>query len=343
MTADTAPAEPRWPALPVAPGSALDAAGAIAFGTYQGRTDAIDYAPIGAGRWPRRWRHKRWQYVSIAGPEVVLAVAVVDLGWAASSFAYLFDRTGRRLLADLDVVAPRRHVAVAAASGGAVLTTFRSSKLHVRLVGSGDGRWRLEARSPQLTIDASLSETSAGPTLCAVAPVPGGVVDCTHKTPALHVDGVAAAGGALFDLGSCHGALDHTDGILARATTWRWASATNGTVALNLTEGFTAPYENALWVAGDIRSLGPVHFELDRTQLDAPWRVTSMSAPGAHERDREHEVDLEFLPEGARRKDSALIVASSHYVQPVGRWRGTVAGVRIDELVGVAEDHSARW
>ncbi len=319
--------------LPTAPAVPVDSGGTIAFGSYAGRVRHVDWAPAARRRGWRFRSWKRWHYVSIAGPEIVLAVAVVDLGWSGSAFAYLFDRTGRRLLADVSVVGlPGRAASVAPVPGGTTSTGFRSRRLYVRLVAYDAGQWRLEARSPAMTVDATLQETPAGPTLCALAPVPGGVADCTHKTPALRVVGVAGAGGAVFDLQGCTGALDHTSGLLAHDTRWRWASATDGKLALNLTEGFTAPYENALWAHGELHLLGPVRFSFDPAG-NGPWRITGEQ--GA--------VDLEFHPEGQRRKRVNLVVAESSYLQPIGTFRGTVAGRAIDALVGVTEDHVARW
>lgn len=319
--------------LPPAPPAPVGPDGRLAVGSYRGRVGHVDWGAVARGPAWRRRSWKRWHYVSVAGPEVVLALAVVDLGWAGTAFAYLFDRARRRMLADLEVVAPPGRAAVSPVPGDARPTRFSSRRLHVRLATDDDGRWRLEARSRHLTVDATLAETSAGPTLCAIAPVPGGIGDCTHKTPALEVEGLAAAGGARFELGGTVGALDHTSGILARRTRWRWASATDGRVSLNLTEDFTAPYENALWVDGELRRLGPVRFAFDAGRPDEPWSIT---APDGS-------VDLVFRPEGSRRKRTELLVAASSYVQPVGTFSGPVGGMTIDGLTGVTEDHGARW
>lgn len=329
-----------------APPSVLDDSGRPLFGTYTGRVPMVDYGGLASGNRPRLFTHKRWQYVSIAGSEVVLAVAVIDLGWAGSAFAYLFDRRTRRLLVDCDVVTRHGRARVTPRLEAPAETSIGSSRLYVRLQSVGTGRWRLSARSPGLTVDASLQETPAGPTLCALAPVAGGIVDCTHKTPALGVDGVASAGGTVFDLSGCHGSLDHTDGLLARTTRWRWASATDGRVSLNLTEDFTAPYENAAWIDGRIHRLAPVRFEFDDSDPGAAWRITSDGALGAggdRARPGCGDVELEFTPEGRRQKHTSLVLASSRYVQPVGTFRGTVAGTSFDGLVGVTEDHAARW
>jgi hypothetical protein len=184
-----------------------------------------------------------------------------------------------------------------------------------------------------LTVDATLLETPAGPTLCALAPVPGGVADCTHKTPALSVDGVAGSGGRTFELGGCVAALDHTSGLLARRTRWRWASASDATTAVNLTEDFTAPYENALWTDGAVRRLPAVHFQFDPTRPDDPWLIRSDDGS----------VDLTFVPEGRRAKRTNLVVAASSYLQPVGTFSGLAGGLRVNGLAGVTEDHMAKW
>jgi hypothetical protein len=144
---------------------------------------------------------------------------------------------------------------------------------------------------------------------------------------------VASTGGTTFELDRCVGALDHTSGLLARRTRWRWASATDGRLSLNLTEDFTAPYENVLWVEGELRRLGPVRFSFDAGEPDAPWRI---DAPDGS-------VHLEFRPEGRRHKRTALLVAESSYLQPIGTFHGTVDGVAVDGVPGVTEDHLARW
>lgn len=318
--------------LVAAPASPIDHDGKIAFGTYRGVTGPVDWFAGKSRPGPRR-RWKRWHYVSVAGPQAVLAVAVVDLGWTGSAFAYLFDRRSRSLLADLSVVVPPgRRVEVSPEPAGRARTLCTSRKLFVRLTRSESG-WRLEARSPALTVDATLHESPSVPTLCAVAPVPGGVVDCTHKTPMLRVEGLATSGALSFDLDGYSGAIDHSTGLLGHDTRWHWASGSSSELALNLTEGFTAPAENALWSHDTLELLPPVKFSFDRADASSPWRIADES--GA--------VELVFTPEGRRTKRTNLVVAMSDYVQPIGTFDGQVNGVRIAGLPGVTEDHSSRW
>ncbi|HXX91874.1 MAG TPA: DUF2804 domain-containing protein [Acidimicrobiales bacterium] len=327
--------EPWAAPLACAPRAPVSADGVVAYGTYQGLTGPIDWSPLRRATGRRAGSWKRWHYIAVAGPDAVAAAAVVDLGWTSSAFAYLFDRRRRALAADHSALGlPRRTARVSDRPGAGATTTFDGRRTRVRLERGDGGAWRLSVSAPGLVLDALAAEAPDGATLCAIAPVPGGIVDCTHKTPRLRVlQGRAVADDVQLDLAGCSAAIDHTSGLLARETEWHWASACGPGVALNLTQGFTAPAENALWVGGRIERIGPVSFAYDRTRPEDPWRI--MSADGA--------VDLTFTPEGRRREDRNLVLAVSRYVQPIGTFAGCCGGQRFDGLVGVTEHHLARW
>jgi hypothetical protein len=187
-------------------------------------------------------------------------------------------------------------------------------------------------------VEATLDAAAAPPTLCAIAEIPGGVANCTHKLAGLPARGTAGVGAARFDLDGHFGAIDHTSGLLARDTRWRWANASSGGVGLNLVSGFNGPVENVLWAGGKLHKVGAAAIHFDEGDSQAPWRVTT--ADGA--------IDLTFHPEGERRKDEDLVLARSRYVQPFGTYRGVVrppggAAIAVRDLVGVTEDHVARW
>jgi hypothetical protein len=59
-------------------------------------------------------------------------------------------------------------------------------------------------------------------------------------------------------------------------------------------------------------------------------------------------LDLEFVPFVERVAKTNLVVLSSEVHQMFGRYRGTVMAddgecIRLDGLVGFAEEHHARW
>ena len=102
---DSAAHLPPAPPRPVKNGEPL-------FGTYAGACEQVSWEGLG-GRWARGplWRFvhgKRWHYVSITGPRVIAAFAIVDVGYAANAFAYVFDREAHKLRADLGLLGPPR-------------------------------------------------------------------------------------------------------------------------------------------------------------------------------------------------------------------------------------------
>jgi len=321
--------------LEPAPASPVDGGGAIAFGVYAGHTGPIDWGPV-ARRTGRRGalRWKRWHYVCIAGAAFVAGLAIGDVGWAGTGFAYLFDRRERRLLADFSHLGlPGRSARVADRAGQGALSTFASRGASLRLERSQEASWRVAVRGHRFLLTAILEETPASGTLCAIAPIEGGVANCTHKTSCLRARGLAHVGEATFDLGDCHATLDHTSGLLARNTRWHWASASGERIGLNLVEGFNGPIENAVWVDGRIESVGAASFEMDPAHPLDPWHIRTVD--GA--------VELTFTPEGQRAEDKNLLFAMSRYVQPIGTFEGRASGVVVKDLIGVTEQHRARW
>lgn len=319
--------------LPPAPDRVVGEDGRIRTGRYAGATGPIDWAGAGPGRLWRLRHWKRWQYASSVGDEHVAALAIVDLGWATSAFAYLFDRRAGRLLADLSLEGPPRltgrvadHVGVGARSA------FRFGGASLAIEHAPDG-WLVSVQGRGLTIEATLEAGQGAATVCAIARVPGGLASCTHKAHGLRVRGTARAGGEAFDLAGSLAALDHTSGLLARRTAWRWVSVASPGLAINLVDGFQEPLENAVWHHGRIEPLPPVRFERDVANPLSTWRVRSDDGS----------VDLVFRPEGVRSQSKDLVFAASRFVQPIGTCTGTVLGRDVGRLSGVLEDHEARW
>ena len=332
--------------LPPAPSSAVDDRGNPRFGAYEGHLHEVRWdglaGPHARGRIWRALHEKRWHYVSIGGPRTVVAAVVVDLGWTATAWAYVFDRQARALLWNESFMGlPKITHRVSPNPGERARTVFQGLNASLRIERPlGSPIWRIQGEGPGgFLLDASLDATAAPATLLAIAPIAGGVANATHKTVCLPARGEVRAGKQRIDLDDHFGALDHTAGLLARDTNWRWASASSARIGLNLVEGFNGPVENAVWIDGQLHPAGEAIFEFDKQDHARPWRI----------RTRNGMVDLAFTPEGARREDKDLVVAKSWYVQPIGSFSGTVRAapgapaVEVKDLVGVTEDHLARW
>ncbi|MES2318247.1 MAG: DUF2804 domain-containing protein [Pseudomonadota bacterium] len=321
--------------LPAAPHAVVDGAGQPAFGRFAGQAASVDWAALAApyrrSAWWRRFHHKRWHYVALAGEELFCAVAIVDLGWTSTAFAYAFDRRQRKVVAAFSQDGlPGLSAHLAGHAGGE--SRFRFLSKNITLGPAG-----LILRCGNFQIDAQYA--GASPLLLAVGAVDGGSVHATQKSGGMALQGEVRIGARRVSLDGGVASIDYSNGLLARETDWRWACAHSLDLGFNLQAGYFGANENALWLDGKIYPLGAARFDFDAADPLAPWHITT--ADGL--------LDLHFTAEGVRREDKNLLVAASKYVQPIGTFSGIVrAGpdapaVAVKQLAGVTEDHRSRW
>lgn len=326
-------------ALPAAPHSLLDARGQPRFGRYQGRIEQLCWHELPLPRWQRLLRplrHKRWQYLALAHSDYLIGLAVVDVGWTGAAFAYLFDRRAGRLLADVSAESFPRHAARVADQAFAD-ASFTSRALTIHF-SRRDGYLAVEVSAPALRLAAHIAIDNMPPVLAAIAPGDW-LAHSTHKSGALQASGFADCQGQRFSLDGAIASLDYSNGLLARETDWRWASAHQAGLGFNLQQGYMADAENAIWLNQQLLPLDAVQFDYDAQQPLQPWHIYSHD--GA--------LDLQFTPEGLRSKNQNLLIATSRYIQVIGRFDGHIrhpssqAVHVVQNLAGVTEDHFARW
>lgn len=326
-------------ALPPAPDCLLDAHGQPCFGRYQGRIAQLDWHALPLSPWQRLLRplrHKRWQYLALTHPDYVIGLAVVDVGWTGAAFAYLFDRRTGRLLADVGADSFPRHRAHVADQAFAD-AGFTSRTLSVRFSRQG-AYLAVDVTSPTLQLAAHIAINNMPPVLAVIA-AGDWLAHSTHKSGALEASGFADCQGQRFSLDGAIASLDYSNGLLARETGWRWASAHRVGLGFNLQQGYMGKAENAIWINDQLFPLEGVGFDYDPQHPLRPWQLRSDDGLLA----------LQFTPEGLRSKNQNLLIASSRYIQVIGRFDGhirhpTSQAVHIvQNLTGVTEDHFARW
>ncbi|MGQ0710732.1 MAG: DUF2804 domain-containing protein [Rhodoferax sp.] len=341
MNAAPAPIPAPLPSAP--PG--LVQQGAPCCGRYQGAPARLDWqglqGPWARSAWWRRLHHKRWHYAGLATPQCFIGLALVDVGWTNTAFVYLFDRQRRDLPVNINRNGLPGLTARISDSATQDASWFRSPGVDLRICSAAPGRWQVGAWvRGLLDLQATLELPPTQQLMTAIGPIAGGgCVHATVKSSALLLQGQAVVGAQRYALDGGVASFDYSNGLLARHTAWRWASAHSPAVGFNLQQGYFGGWENTLWLDGQPLPLAAAQFDFDAAQPLQPWRI----------RTDDGLLDLRFEPEGARQKSQQLLVAASEYIQPVGCFHGTVrahAGappVTVQSLLGVTEDHRSTW
>lgn len=319
--------------------------GAPATGTYADMPSHMDWSALeGTFRrsaWWRRFHHKRWHYVGLGNARCFVGLAIVDVGWTNTAFVYVFDRDSRELLVDASCDGiPGFTAKLSDRPLNGACSWFRFKGLDLRLESSATGHLSVSAVGKSLELQASLAALPGAQAMTAIGPIAaGGCAHATVKSPAMQVSGQLQVKGQTIGLNDAYASFDYSNGLLARNTQWRWASAHSPEVGFNLQQGYFGSQENVLWVHGTPYRLGAANFAFDPQQPHKPWHIQTDDGL----------LDLHFTPEGARQESKNLVVAASYYIQPVGTFTGTVrpyteaAALAVKDLLGVTEDHQSKW
>lgn len=163
----------------------------------------------------------------------------------------------------------------------------------------------------------------------------------SHKSSPLKVEGELVFDGEKLDLKNAVATLDYTHSYEKRITTWKWSSiggrSGNNTILINLTsmERFLQ-HENVVFINDKMYFVGEVIFE-EPTLNSTEQRVHN----------RKGTLDLTFKPLSSQNVDLYLLLVHSKFSQQIGTYHGTIYinGVthKIDGLLGVKENHYAKW
>lgn len=325
--------------------SLLDHQGEPQLGRFQSAVTQLSWRKL-SPRWRRSawWRlfhRKHWHYLALAHSDWFCALAIVDIGWANTAFAYVMDRRTGQLLADYS----RDGIPGYSAKLSEQLETGLHCQFQFfseRIVLSHDAasnQFLLNLDLPGFALQAQIQRGDQPLSLLAVAEVAGGSVHATQKSAGMPAQATLSVAGRHYQAEQVVASMDHSHGFLARDTSWRWASAHDLHLGFNLQAGYLAHHENALWLDQQLYPLAEAEFDYDKANPRRDWLIRTSDGL----------VDLKFVVEGMRAENKNLIVAQSHYVQPVGRFYGEIRpatglpAVQIDGLPGVTEDHFSRW
>lgn len=300
-------------------------------------------------------RRKRWNFVFVSHPDVLVAAALSNADYAGLAFLWLYDLRQQRFL-EVEHLSP---LARAVRIGNAIdePSSFTSRALSYTWQPQGRGvkvhvvAPRMKGDRHELALDLHIPDLLTDESLNLIVPWSDTCWNYTGKLVALPAEGTLTAGGQQyrFAAGETLASVDFTRGIWPYSTVWRW---TNGAgfvgpnkrrVGVNFGEGWTdgsGVVENALYVDGKVMPLWePVAFELNAKSLLSPWTMRTTESK---------RVELTFTPRHSRTQDTNLVVVRMKLAQVMGHFAGRIVTdsgetLEIDGLPGIAEDHLARW
>jgi hypothetical protein len=278
-------------------------------------------------------RQKRWDYWAVANERCALSLTYADVDYLGLVAIAFFDFEKQRATVERGTARPFARGFAQGDRAGIGDVAFAGSGITLRMRQDARGA-HLQAECKGLTADVTVARED-DESLNVVVPWSERRFQYTSKQVGLRARGTVSAHGQRFDLDPAFAALDYGRGVWPYAVTWNWACAagvehgrriglqfggkwTDGT-------GFT---ENGVFVDGRLRKIGE-DVRFDRSM--ETWTIRSPS------------VDLRFVPILKHRVRAPLLVASAALDLRFGHFSGIAADVRVERLLGWAEDFRGRW
>ena len=262
---------------------------------------------------------KRWRYVGVYGPELMLCAAEARIGPLGQRFWAVAEPGGRLL-------AGRARLG----SGGVDLS---AGGVRVRARSGVGGVGRSVARAA-VEIDFAVEDAGAPAPVESVSPSgPRGYV-WTRKLAGARASGTVAIDGLRRSF-EAEAVVDDTAGYHSRHTAWSWSAGVGRgpggeRIGWNLVEGVNDDLEaseRTVWVDGEPAEVGPVSFD---------------ASPGAIRFTDGGE--LRFRPWAELSHRTRLWFVRSDYRQPFGVFEGELPnGLVLSRGFGVTERHEAWW
>jgi hypothetical protein len=300
----------------------------------------------------QRFRMKRWDYYAFFTPRRFFSATIADLGYAGNIFVYTLDFATGDLHEEGLVVPLSRGVSLPRNStAGDAHFSNKNVSLDFRLTPAGrqvSVAWAGFHEGRGIHADITLTCPPEHESMNIVIPIGQRRFYYNRKINCLPAQGSLRYGDLTETLNPADtlGSLDWGRGVWEYRSFWNWASASGflpdrRRVGLNLGCGFgdtSAATEDALILEGRLHKLGRVKYDYVSGDYMKPWRFT----------DDQQRLDLTFTPFKERLARTNLGVIFSEVHQMFGRYNGwarTDQGERlqIENLVGFAEEHQARW
>ena len=300
----------------------------------------------------QRFRIKRWDYHAVFTPARFFSATIADLGYAGNIFVYTIDfasgivhEEGLVIPLGSGITLPRNSTQDDAHFAGKGVSLDFRTRPGVRELAVD---WPAFHEGRGIKADIRLACPLEHESMTIVIPIENKRFYYNRKINCMPAEGALQYGEIheTLDPATCIGSLDWGRGVWAYSSFWNWASASGflpdgRTVGLNMGCGFgdlSAAGENCLILNGRVHKLEEIPFDYDSSDYKKPWKF----------RDTQGRLELTLTPFVERVATTSLAVITSEVHQMFGRYNGQVVAddgevVKIENLIGFAEEHHAKW
>ncbi|WP_201581150.1 DUF2804 domain-containing protein [Psychrobacter glacincola] len=321
--------------------------------------------------WRKELKANQFCFIQIIQPPYRVCLALATIKLATSAFVYLYNDEIEQLEV-CEALQPLMHQTQLEGDCYQGQMAFTHSNLTLTLDFT-PSKIEVALDSKHITLDATLQRQSAPLAVCTPTGRRGWTF--TQKEPLTGISGhllikshskfnTDAQAKQIHFSETTIANLDWTLGYMRHKTNWFW-SCINSYLpdgrhfALNLAMGVneTGVSENACWLDGQIYYLPPVMFVRDGLNLPAneqddtaktidntrqPWRIYHQNLGWSNV-----DIDLTFTPITVYKKTDNFGVLASIFEQWLGFYSGEIRlkddVIKIDKIMGLAEDHFAKW
>ncbi len=279
----------------------------------------------------RRFKRKTWFFIGGYSKDWYVGLAIVDAGYLAKAFCYIYDTKNKKLIED--------EITVPFGFEKNFDPGFNNTwKIKNYSIVASENKVIAEVNTKKFTLKIDLKNNTAGIS-CFCPSETKRPFHYTYKN--LLLDGAfeLKINGRSKIYQNMKFGLDFSKGFPPRHTFWNWASfqgkcEDGKEVGINLVDGFNSNLENIIWYANNSILTKDVKFSYSKPLDKSNWHVSNQ------------ELELTLTPQGARNENINLLIIKSKFTQVFGEINGKFL---IDGYwkkitgFGVMEEHEAKW
>ncbi len=310
--------------------------------------------------WHKDLKANQFCFIQIIQPPYRVCLALATIKLATSAFVYLYNDETNEIEVCEALQLLTRHTSLEGDCYQGQMA-FAHAKLTLALDFT-PSRVTVALDSQYIDVNATLERKSQPLAVCTPTGRRGWTF--TQKEPLTAVSGhLLIKPSSIFNIESQATQMHFTDntianldwtlGYMRHETNWFWTCINTYLpdgrhFTLNLAMGVneTGVSENACWLDGEIFYLPPVLFSRNDTdsqhRQQQPWRIYHQNLGWSNV-----DIDLTFTPITVYKKTDNFGIVASIFEQWLGFYSGEIRikdeVIKLDKVLGLAEDHFAKW